>query len=193
MTSTVAKDDRAATELTPARAFALLLETACEQFEVLQAIVSKELQFTFGEPNDPQKRFIFRRAPYCVQAALAKSFVANVIRAQRICEHGAQHLTVDRAERTRFLKSVSDVLLVRNVNEHGFDVGSASAPSMHARDGGLLDETAMIIRGPERILMGPVNLYDVYRAAARMRDLAGFNPHSPDGTAILRSAPLILI
>ena len=163
-----------ADELSPAKAFALMLETACEQFEVLQALVANELHIAFDEQKDPRKNLRFMRARYCIQAALAKSFVANVIRAQRICEHGAQHLIVDRAERTRFLKSVPDVLLVRNVNEHGFDVRSDSPPSMHARDGCLLDETAMVISGPERILIGPVNLYDIYRATARMRDLAGF-------------------
>ena len=95
--------------IAPAKAFALLLEAACEEFEVLQLLIRNEIQVTFSQPgNAPtDNRIMFRRARAgaCIQMALAKSFVANVIRAHRICEDGAQYLTVDRGERRRFLKN----------------------------------------------------------------------------------------
>jgi hypothetical protein len=171
--------------IAPAKAFTLLLEAACEEFEVLQLLIRNEIQVTFSQPgNAPtDNRIMFRRARAgaCIQMALAKSFVANVIRAHRICEDGAQYLTVDRDERRRFLKTTPGVRQVRNVNEHGFDVSGneESKPSMHHHEleslgSAAVDETSMIISGPEKILMGPLNLFDVYRAVARMRDLAGF-------------------
>jgi hypothetical protein len=62
------------------------------------------------------------------------------------------------------------------VNEHGFDVNAedTSRPKMHYQYGGYTDETAMAILGPDKILMGPLNLCDVYPSIARMRDIAGF-------------------
>jgi hypothetical protein len=56
----------------------------------------------------------------------------------------------------------------------GFDHDTKSRPMLHLNGGGFVDETAMYIGGAEEILMGPINLYDVYRSLARMRDLAGF-------------------
>jgi hypothetical protein len=107
--------------------------------------------------------------------ALAKSFVANAIRARRTCERGSQHLTIERTERRRFLRGSSGVQKVRDVNEHGFDIhDNKSRPILHYNGGGFVDETAMYIGSAEEILMGPINLYDVYRSVARMRDLAGF-------------------
>jgi hypothetical protein len=47
-------------------------------------------------------------------------------------------------------------------------------PSMHSQEGGTLDETAMVIESDNKILMGPLNLYDTYLPTARMRGLAGF-------------------
>ena len=38
----------------------------------------------------------------------------------------------------------------------------------------MLDETAMMIESDNKILMGPLNLYDTYLPTARMRGLAGF-------------------
>jgi hypothetical protein len=107
-------------ETTPARAFALMLETACEQFEVLQFMLRTEIKVISDGSTDPWKRSKLMRAPYCIQMALAKSFVANVIRARRICEHGSQHLAIERAERRLFLSKTSDMQKVRDVNEHGF-------------------------------------------------------------------------
>lgn len=119
------------------------------------------------------------RAGPCIQMALAKSFVANVIRAYRVCRDGARHLAINKSERDRFKKSAEKILSVRDVNEHGYDVKKqkeTSKPSMHTQASGnvMLDETSMVIFGPEKIFMGPVNLFDVYCAIDRMRDLAGF-------------------
>lgn len=103
-------------------ALALLLETAREQFRVLQFIILGEIKLVSDQQNDLTKRLLFARAPGCVGMALAKSFVANVVRARRICEHGGQSLTLDKMERKLFLSQTNALLQVRDVNEHGLDV-----------------------------------------------------------------------
>jgi len=77
-------------------------------------------------------------------------------------------------ERTRFLKGTEGLVPVRDVNKHGFDVNGNSKPSKHHRAGGILDETSMVIGSDKEILMGPLNLYDMYGPTARLRALAGF-------------------
>jgi hypothetical protein len=108
--------------------------------------------------------------------ALAKSFVFHAVRARRICEHGAGSLTVNRTERKLFLSATAKVPDVRDVNEHGFDWGATSKPSMHhhSKNSAMVDETAMVVLGDQNILMGPLNLYDIYLPTNRMRKLAGF-------------------
>jgi hypothetical protein len=176
MDTTASRDiPRVSQQTTPAQAFALMLETACEQFEVLQLLLKQEIKVISNDSADVRKHIKFLRAPHCINMALAKSFVANVIRARRICEHGSQHLAIERTLRRQFLSSTSGVQKVRDVNEHGFDIhDNKSRPMLHYNGGGFVDETAMYMGSAEEILMGPINLYDVYRSVARMRDLAGF-------------------
>jgi hypothetical protein len=45
---------------------------------------------------------------------------------------------------------------------------------MHKQEGGTLDETALVVDGRQKILMGPLNLYNEYVAVDRTRKLAGF-------------------
>lgn len=106
--------------------------------------------------------------------ALANSFVFYAVRARRICQHAHGSLVIDRLDRARFLKGTEGLLQIRVVNEHGFDANASTKPSMHHQDGGMLDETAMVVMGDRKILMGPLNLYDTYVPTARMRTLAGF-------------------
>jgi hypothetical protein len=84
---------------------ALMLETACEQFEVLQLLLKNEIKVISNDPADVRKHIKFLRAPHGINMALAKSFVANVIGARRICEHGSQHLAIERTLRRQFLSS----------------------------------------------------------------------------------------
>jgi hypothetical protein len=176
METTESSHTPVAEQLPPARAFALMVETACDQFEVLQSLLRKEITVITSEQSDDiRKGMRLNRAPFCINMALAKSFVANLIRARRICEHGSQHLVIDRVERKRFLSNTSGIQKVRDVNEHGFDIkDNKNRPALHYNGGGFVDETAMYIGSAEEILMGPINLYDVYRAVVRIRDLAGF-------------------
>jgi len=177
--------------LHPKMAFALMLETACEQFEVLQLIRRDEIRIVSDySPGDVRAKTKYLRAPPgCIQAALAKSFVANVIRARRICEHGASALQIDRIERRLFLHTTDALLRVRDVNEHGFDVkgDESSRSALHFHEhGGHVDETGLFIADAETILMGPLNLFDIYRCVARMRGLAGFATITPE---VLRPRP----
>ena len=168
--------------ISPAEGFALMLETACEDFEILQDMVRGHLDVAALEPSnnapltreERQKAFRAIRASARVQMALAKSFLFNARRANRVCDLNKGTLRLDRIARREFLKATEPLRLVRDVNEHGFD-GKDLKPSMHPQEGGILDETGLVILGPEKIMMGPLNLYDAYCAVDRMRKLAGFN------------------
>jgi hypothetical protein len=157
-----------------ARGFALVLETACEDFEICQQLIRNEISVV---PSSDREHYKYLRASPRIQMALAKSFVFNVVRARRICEHGHGLLAVDRLERKRFMSATAGVTPIRDVNEHGFDAsGGYSRPSMHNHvdHRALVDDTALAILGATTILMGPLNLYDVYVSTDRMRRLAGF-------------------
>jgi hypothetical protein len=150
-----------------------MLETACRDFEVLQRVVRQEVKVVAADGQHDA------RAAGAVTMALAKSFVFHVMRARRICDHGAGSLNVDRMERKRFLAATRDVVDVRDVNEHGFDVvgrsgDQPSRPSMHEHPGVLLDETSLVVLSDKNILMGRLNLYNLYLPTARMQTLAGF-------------------
>jgi hypothetical protein len=165
--------------------FALMLETACEDFFFLQALVNKELQLT-PSVEGLQPKISASRASARIQMALAKSFVAHAIRARRICEHGRE-LRLDRLEKIRFLKATAKLLDVRDVNEHGFDANTKSKPELHPqKGGGLGDETSLVISGPTNILMGPIELQILYVAVDRMREIAGFATLSSDSRTTLR-------
>jgi hypothetical protein len=182
MHSSNASSQPAGPELSVARGFALMLETACEDFEVLQRLIRQETRMLFATGG--REDF---RAVHSTEMALAKSFVFHVQRARRICEHGAGALAVDRTERKRFLSATAKVLGVRDVNEHGYEPGADSKPSIHrhGENFAALDETSMIVLGDQNILMGPINLYDIYLPTDRLRTLAGFAslPRSRPGFA----------
>jgi hypothetical protein len=166
---------------TPAQAFALLLETACQEFETLQALIRQEICFV--EPSEPRGRVVVLRARATIGMALAKSFLFNANRANRVCSKNKSQLSLDRQHRDDFLRATKPLTDVRDVNEHGYDGdkrSEKSKPSMHAQVGGLLDETSLVIAGPDQILMGPLNLSEIYIAVARARAVAGF-ASLPDG------------
>jgi hypothetical protein len=76
---------------------ALMLETACDDFEVLQRLIRQEIKLVSGNGVEDH------RAASRAQMALAKSFVFHVA----ICEHGAASLRVERTERKLFSNSDS--------------------------------------------------------------------------------------
>jgi hypothetical protein len=162
-------------ETSGADGFALMLETACRDFEVLIALVRNDFSITAAD------QFLAMRARGAIRMALAKSLVFNAARAFRICERGAQNLNVPSDERKAFLAAMRPILDVRHVNEHGFDPrpgrrGKNSRPSMHFHHVAnvILDEVSLNILGEQRILMGPLNLADFYAPMKHMCALAGF-------------------
>ena len=167
------KNNNSSSELSSAEAFALLLETACKDFENLQVLISGQLEVT--APDKKRKATRTLRAPARIQMALAKSFLFNAHRANRVCEKNKAALALDRTERKLFSSAMKPLAAVRDVNEHGYEGGDSVRPSMHRHEDGTLDETALNIGGPQRIPMGRLNLYDAYLALDRMRKLAGFN------------------
>ena len=162
----------------PADAFALLIETACEDFEILLNLIDGNLQVTSSPrandaANPPPQRVILRASPR-IQMALAKSFVFNARRANRVCERNKALLPLDRSERKSFLKGTAPLIPVRDVNEHGLDDSNSAKPSMHYNGGGWIDELSLCIGGREAILMGPLNLSEIYPVVDRARQIAGF-------------------
>ncbi len=170
-----------APEISADKAFALMLETACEDFENLLYLIDGSIKVVVttdkvAQSHSQVHRFV--RAPARIQMALAKSFLFYANRANRICWKNKAQLKLDRDERERFLKSTEPLTLVRDVNEHGYDGDIRSQkhkPSMHPQEsGGMGDETSLTIDGRDKILMGPLNLYTIYLAVDRMRRFAGF-------------------
>jgi hypothetical protein len=167
-------------KVSDAEAFALMVETACEEFNVLNRLVRGEIRLVSDATGMP-------RILMCIQMALAKSFVFHVARAYRICKSGSQFLSKYPSERKLFIKYLDSIDLaeIRDVNEHGFDSGNParggrskdSTPSMHPHEvEGMkiaVDETSLMIFDG-KILIGAVNLYDVYPQVERMRQLAGY-------------------
>jgi hypothetical protein len=154
----------------PAEAFALLIETACREFETLQSLLTGELQLV-------ATRHGMEGSAGVIRMALAKSFLFNTNRANRVCFKNKGLLAIDRDERERFLSATKTLADVRDVNEHGYDGDQRSEknrPSMHEQEGGFRDETSLVVADPTNVLMGPLNLYDIYNAVARMRAIAGW-------------------
>jgi hypothetical protein len=56
-----------------------------------------------------------------IRMALAKSFLFNANRANRVCLKNKASLAIDRDERERFLSATKPLVDVRDVNEHGYD------------------------------------------------------------------------
>jgi hypothetical protein len=156
----------------------MLLEVSSEQLSMLRHLLREELSLVAS--SEECERIKYRARGRVIQA-LAMGFVFNAVRAYRICKSGANDLNISRDERETFLKLLHPVVAVRNVNEHAFDPprtgrGKESRPSMHFHDNGLgsLDETSLVIFGADTILMGPLNLVDVFAAIETMRATAGF-------------------
>lgn len=167
----------------PDGAFALHIETACEDFEILQCLISGQLmirpqvsEIMRSPTSDLNELRMAARAPSRIQMALAKSFVFNVRRANRILEFNKHAISLDRPTRKHFLK-VSDVLTsIRDINEHGYDGRRTDKkPSLHEHEGVSLDETSLFIQGLDKILMGPVNLAQIYPHIVTVRSNAGFS------------------
>ncbi len=153
-----------------AKNFAWMLETACEDFLLLQKMIQRKLLISSDDEMDSH------RASARITMALAKSFIFHVVRARRICEHGAGYLSLERVERKKFLNSTGSVVPVRDINEHGLDANRDSEPSLyhHIEEEIMVDETALVILGEKKIFMGPLNLYEIYLPVEAMRQLAGF-------------------
>jgi hypothetical protein len=159
-------------------AFAMLLEASSRQFKVMQSLLRKDLSIV---SNVGAAGMNADSADSAIIDALAKQFLFNAVRAYRICKSGANGLNISQAECETFQELLHPVVAVRNVNEHAFDPprtgrGKESRPSMHFHDNGLgsLDETSLVIFGADTILMGPLNLVDVFAAIETMRATAGF-------------------
>lgn len=173
MVDVAAREARAAQV---AQDFALLLETACAEFECLQRLVTGEVQVQAAD------QFGALRAGATIRMALAKAFLFNAARAYRICRHGKGLLKRPRELRGAFLQALEVVVAVRDVNEHGFDAHEVAGKRndrptahLHVNASALVDETSLMIKGPQQILMGPLNLFDLYGVVRRMTDLAGFH------------------
>lgn len=172
---------------TPELGFALVLEQACEAFETLQAMAGNRLSIVRPD-TPPGEIYQSPRATAAVRMALAHSFLFLSNRAYRICEHGKAVLNLPREERRQFLRALKRVVDVRDVNEHGHDLNRKSGQDptrsvMHIYIDYLcaVDEMSLAILDEQTILMGPLNLFEVYQSVAAMRLVAGFQALQAQG------------
>jgi hypothetical protein len=153
------------------QAFAHRLETACLSFKAARGLLGRQLRIV----NERNEEDIRARADATM--ALVQSFVFNTRRARRMCEQGAALPHVPRDERRRFMHATKVLVDVRDVNEHGFDAEqSATRPKLHDHGDVYVDEMSLTLASPDRILMGPLNLLNVYASVERMRKRAGYEP-----------------
>jgi len=143
--------------------------------EALQAIRTGKTLMLTTDTALPSGQAL--RVEATVRMALAKQFLFNANRAHRLCTKNKSKLTIDREPREKFLRATKCLTDVRNVNEHGFDGDERSRknkPSMHEHDEAFLDEISLVFDTPNKILMGPLNLVDIYDAVRLARSVAGF-------------------
>jgi hypothetical protein len=96
------------------------------------------------------------------------SMLFECARARRIARDSSANIENLGLDSKEFLGIMDDVAAVRNVMEHWADVINPRTQKNHnhVSKGGLkisVDESSIIILGPEEIYKGPLNLYDVYR------------------------------
>jgi hypothetical protein len=166
-------------QLGPDAAFENLLQRACQEFEALQEMIQS------GPTAGQRGNFVARQNRMTAMKSPATSFVFSANRANRFCQKNKAHLKLDRNDCEEFMRATKPLNDVRDVNEHGYDGDQKSEknkPSMHQHGGVALDETSMAILGAD-VLMGPVNLRDIYPAVAKMRDIMRRqNHHAPKGS-----------
>lgn len=156
-------------DLTAATKFALRLETSCRAFETLRAIIKGSLVLIDAQGEQQLQ------ATAAIRMALAQEFIANAARARRVLDTAKAEIPISKEARKSFLSETASVVDVRDVNEHGLDNRHVkSKPTMHDHGEGSVDEFSLAVFGPDQILMGSLNLVDVYTVVAEMRDLAGF-------------------
>ena len=167
-----------------AEGFALWIETACSEFEVVHGLLNADIRVVPSRErsigSSTKTNGIAMRPLSLIEAtvrkALLRSFVFSVRRASRILEERSSEIPVPRIKRTKFLNLTRELAAVRDVNEHGFDKNGKSRPTIHTLDGNrfALDETSSVIQGLDSIFMGPVNLAKIYPLVKEMQTLAGF-------------------
>ncbi len=94
-------------ETSVADGFALTVETACRDFEVLSALVRNEISLT-GDA------LMANRAGGAIRMALAKSFLFYAERARKISEQGFSSLNIPAVERKSFLRDMKRITKVRD-------------------------------------------------------------------------------
>jgi hypothetical protein len=163
--------------------FAGQLELAHQQFRIMLALIEGELVIQTAEaPTHPTSECSLPFAKPRIIQALAKEFIFHVNRIHRMCDHGKTILNIEESNRRAFLAAVKPIVGVRHVNEHGFDLnrgarGRTTRPVMHYHeaDNAQIDETSLIILGPDKILIGPLNLVKIFHHIEVLRNKAGYS------------------
>jgi hypothetical protein len=137
--------------------FGLKLQAAVEAYQALQVIVQNEIDFGSD--------IAFMRRRVAIEFALADRMIYSINQAYRICEHGKPQIVAPGFSRKSFLYRMRRLRQIRDVSEHFADYQKDS-PKLtfadHDEESVRVDEASLVIVGPERILRGELNLYDVY-------------------------------
>ena len=157
---------------------AMLLESACNQFEVLLKLLSDKIVIL--DKSQSAHIFAGSLAKHVIEMALAKEFLFNARRVHRLVDQGKGPLGLDRKIRRNLMSTLKPIIGVRDANEHGFDEKPMSGkpipkPRPHYHFGGAVsvDETSLMVIG-SKILMGPLDLRQIYNAVAILRNSAGY-------------------
>jgi hypothetical protein len=126
-----------------------------------------------------------QRAMNDTRASIAAfdSMLFECARARRIARDAPEAVKNTGVDPAEFLGVMDDVAAHRNVMEHWGDVINPRAQNIyrHTSKAGLtiaLDESSMIIMGPEEIYKGKLNLYDVYTyVVAKLTQMGGPSRH----------------
>jgi hypothetical protein len=108
-----------------------------------------------------------REAHGHASVAAFDSMLFECARARRIARDAPDALTAIGIDPAEFLGVMDEVAALRNVMEHWGDVINPRAQTVHSHttQQGLkikLDESSLIMLGPEQIYKGQLNLHDVY-------------------------------
>jgi len=99
--------------------------------------------------------------------ALLNSMLFESARARRIARDAPELVKDCGLDRQEFLDVMNAVADLRNVMEHWTDPDKPRRREVSGHEiRGLkiaVDETSIVVIGPEIVLKGPLNLYDVYR------------------------------
>ena len=98
---------------------------------------------------------------------LSDAFIFELWRAYRLGKQAEQEIAEAGVDMHAYFLRLKSLDGIRNVTEHYRDAKNPREAAVHEHDQGAiaLDETSLIVFGPEQVLRGDANLFDMYLVA----------------------------